>query len=80
MLFSNNSNSRTQSIPNRSNGLPMGSIKSKFANKSGKNHTDALDSSYPNRPSNEESKSRGITDSRNVAVASEFVTSSHFSI
>ena len=58
----------------------MGSIKSKFANKWGNNQTDAVDSSYPNRPSNEESKSRGITDSRNVAIASEFVTSSNFSI
>ena len=61
--------------------MPMGSIKSKFANKSANPPTDPIDSSYPNRPSNEESKSRCITDSRNgVVVASEFVTSSHMSI
>jgi hypothetical protein len=61
--------------------MPMGSIKSKFANKSGHPPTNPNDSSYPIRPSIEESKSRCITDSRNgMVVASEFLTSSHVSI
>jgi dynactin complex subunit len=60
--------------------MPMGSVKSKFANKSPNPPSDLIDSPYP-RPSNEENKSRCITDSHNNAVvATEFVTSSHMSI
>jgi hypothetical protein len=40
-----------------------------------------IESSYPNKPSQEESKSRAVTDSKNgVVVTSEFVASSHYSI